>query len=438
MSKSRRVTSFLVLAMTGGVIFQVAYLRFVFLADTAHALGLTIQQYGGITSVFGAVAVVGYFCGGWFADRFSPRLLIVIALVGTGVVDLYLATVPGAAGVLVAHILFAVLGTGLYWSALIKSIGLLGTASEQGRLFGFLEGTRGLTSTIVGLVGSALVASAIVAADGVLTLIRVYGVLCLVFAILVVIVVRQDRGALDAAARQAVSLRELAAAARNRYTWLIGGTIMTMYCFYTLLGYLTPLLQNGFGVAATFIGIIGVVRTYVFQFVAGPLGGYLVDRVARSAPRFLRWTFVVAGLCAAGYLVLPQRPSLLWVAIALMLVLSLAVFTARGVYWATVGEVEIPTAQRGGVIGLASGIAYLPDAFLPAIAAWWIGDPSAGIPEQGGGYSTLFAVLIAASIAGWLLTTLTLRTRAGDLARGHATGAADSTAPPLADTVPTD
>jgi sugar phosphate permease len=223
MSKSRRVTSFLVLAMTGGVIFQVAYLRFVFLADTAHALGLTIQQYGGITSVFGAVAVVGYFCGGWFADRFSPRLLIVIALVGTGVVDLYLATVPGAAGVLVAHILFAILGTGLYWSALIKSIGLLGTASEQGRLFGFLEGTRGLTSTIVGLVGSALVASAIVAADGVLTLIRVYGVLCLVFAILVVIVVRQDRGALDAADRQAVSLRELAAAARNRYTWLSAG-----------------------------------------------------------------------------------------------------------------------------------------------------------------------------------------------------------------------
>jgi sugar phosphate permease len=217
MSKSRRVTSFLVLAMTGGVIFQVAYLRFVFLADTAHALGLTIQQYGGITSVFGAVAVVGYFCGGWFADRFSPRLLIVIALVGTGVVDLYLATVPGAAGVLVAHILFAVLGTGLYWSALIKSIGLLGTASEQGRLFGFLEGTRGLTSTIVGLVGSALVASAIVAADD------RRGVLCLVFAILVVIVVRQDRGALDAADRQAVSLRELAAAARNRYTWLSAG-----------------------------------------------------------------------------------------------------------------------------------------------------------------------------------------------------------------------
>lgn len=415
MSKARRLTSFLILSMTGGVIFQVAYIRFVFLADTAHALDLTIQQYGEITSVFGAVAVVGYFCGGWFADRFSPKVLIVIALAGTGVVDLYLATVPGAIGILVGHILFAVFGTGLYWAALVKSISLLGSPAEQGRLFGFLEGARGLTSTIIGFIGSAIVASAIVASDGVLTMIRIYGVLCLVFAVLVLVAVRQDQRELAAAERQAVSLRELAAAARNKYTWLIGGTIMMMYCFYTLLGYLSPLLQNGYGVAAAFIGVIGVVRTYVFQFVAGPVGGIVVDRVTHSAPRFLRWTFIVAGACALGYLVLPQSPALVWVAVALMLVLSLAVFTARGVYWATVGEVEIPVAQRGGVIGLASGIAYLPDAFLPAVAAWWIGDPANDIPQQGGGYSAMFVFLAVAAAAGAVLTTLTMRIRARDV-----------------------
>lgn len=49
LTKSRRLTSFIVLSMTGGVIFQVAYIRFVFLADTAHALDLTIQRYGEIT-----------------------------------------------------------------------------------------------------------------------------------------------------------------------------------------------------------------------------------------------------------------------------------------------------------------------------------------------------------------------------------------------------
>ncbi|MCT9622909.1 nitrate/nitrite transporter [Curtobacterium sp. C2H10] len=415
MTKARRLTSFIVLSMTGGVIFQVAYIRFVFLADTAHALDLTIQRYGEITSVFGAVAVLMYFCGGWFADRFSPKALIVIALAGMGIVDLWLSTVPGETGIVVAHVLMAVLGMGLYWSSLVKLVSMLGTADEQGRLFGWLEGVRGITSTVVGFVGAAIVAAAIAETGGVLWVMRIYGVLCLVFAVLVLVVVRTDRDALGQVGRQAVSLRELGAAARNKYTWLIGFSIMAMYCFYTLLGYLTPLLQDGFAVPVVLLGAIGVVRTYVFQIVGGPVGGVLVDRWTKSSPAFLRWAFVVAAISAVGFLLLPHDPALVWIAVVLMIVMCLAVFTSRGIYWAQVGEVEVPLAQRGGVIGLASGIAYLPDAFLPALGAWWVGDPANGVPSQGGGYTTMFAVLLAAAVLGFLLTTLTMRVRAREL-----------------------
>lgn len=416
MTRSRRFASFLVLAMTGGVIYQVAYLRFLFLSDGAAAMGLTLQEYGTVTSAFGAAAVIMYFVGGWFADKFSPKLLIIIALVGTGVLDLYVATAPGYWPVLIVHVLFAVLGMGLYWSALVKSISLLGDESEQGRLFGFLEGIRGLTTTVIGLIGSAIVAQAIVASAGVTVLIQIYGVLSLVLAALVLWVVKQGRDELGKAERQAVSFRQLRQAATNKYTWLIGGTVMMMYCFYTLMGYLTPLLQEGFGVAASLIGVIGVIRTYVFQFVAGPIGGVLVDKVFHSTPKFLRVTFVIAGLTAVGYLMLPQRESLLWLAIALMIIMSLTIFAARGVYWASVGELGVPVAQRGGVIGLASGLAYLPDAFLPAVASWWLGDPANGVPQQGGGFSAMFVVLIIAAAIGVLLSTLTLRVRARDAA----------------------
>lgn len=420
MPESRRLASFVVLSMTGGAIFQVAYIRFVFLADTAHALGLTIQQYGQVTSVFGAVAVVMYFCGGWFADRVPPRTLIVVALAGTGVIDLWLSSAPGPIGVLVAHVLMAVLGMGLYWSSLVKLVSMLGSADEQGKLFGWLEGIRGVTSTVVGFVGAAVVAAAVAETAGVLAVMRIYGALCLVLAVLVLLVVRVDRDALADVGRQTVTLRELVAAARNRYTWLIGGSIMLMYCFYTLLGYLTPLLQDGYAVPVVLLGAIGVVRTYVFQIVGGPVGGLLVDRWTRSSPAFLRWAFVVAAVSALGFLVLPQDPALVWAAVGLMVVMCVAVFTARGVYWAQVGELEVPLAQRGGVIGLASGIAYLPDAFLPALGAWWVGDPANDVVPQGGGTTAMFAVLLAAALLGVLLTTLTMRVRARDLARRFA------------------
>jgi len=417
MTKLQKWVSFLILSMTGGIIFQVAYIRYVFLEGTYTALHLSAQDYGNIVAIFGTVAMVMYFFGGWFADKYSPKLLIVISLLGTGVADLYLTTVPGYWGVLGAHLLMAVMGMGLYLSALVKSIGMFGDASEQGRLFGFLEGTRGVTSTIIGFIGTAIVAAAVVPAAGVLGLIRVYGILCFVFAILVWFVVKEDKDRLAGLAKGAITFRQLWAAASNKWTWLIGGSIMMIYCFYTTLGYFTPLLQHRFGMSVALLGVIGVVRTYVFQFVAGPAGGFAVDKVTHSTAAFLRWMFVGAVAIAVIFLVIPKSDSFMWIALVLMFVLSFAVFASRGVYWATVGEVEIPDNERGAMIGLASGLAYLPDAFLPALCAWWIGDPAASpaVPEHGGGYSALFVFLIAVGLVGIIITTLAAKARKREL-----------------------
>ncbi|MFE3776054.1 nitrate/nitrite transporter [Streptomyces sp. NPDC059122] len=432
MSTSRRWVSFLILSMSCGIVFQVAYIRFVFLGPTAEALRLSAQDYGNIISVFGAVAVVMYFLGGWFADRFEPRALIVAALAGTGVADLYLAQVPGYWGAMAAHVVMAVMGMGLYWPALVKAIGMLGDSSEQGRLFGFLEGTRGVTSTVVGFVGTGIVAAAVAQSVGVIWLIRLYGVLCFAFAAMVWLWVKSDAERLANLGSSSVTLRQLWLAVRNKYTWLIGITAMLMYCFYTTLGYFSPLLEYRFGMAAGLIGVIGVIRTYVFQFVAGPAGGVVVDKVTKSSPRLLRWMFAGSAVVAVIFLVLPQEPAYMWVALALMFLLCLFVFTSRGVYFATVGEVEIPENERGGVIGLSSGIAFLPDAFLPSLCAWWIGDPSASpaVPEHGGGYTAMFVFLLAMALLGLLVTTLTTRTRARELA-SRAVPSPDA-APPVA------
>lgn len=419
MTKVQKWVSFLILSMTGGIIFQVAYIRYVFLEATYTALKLSAQDYGNIVAIFGTVAMVMYFFGGWFADKYSPKLLIVISLVGTGVADVYLTTVPGYWGILAAHLVMAVMGMGLYWSALVKSIGMFGDSSEQGRLFGFLEGTRGVTSTIIGFIGAAIVAAAVVPAAGVLGLIRIYGLLCFAFAVLVWFVVKEDKVRLAGLAKSTITLKQLWLAASNKYTWLIGGTIMMMYSFYTTLAYFTPLLQHRFGMSVALLGVIGVVRTYVFQFVAGPAGGFAVDKVTHSTALFLRWMFVGTVAIAAIFLVMPKNNSFMWVAVVLMFVLSFAIFASRGVYWATVGEVEVPDNERGGMIGLASGLAYLPDAFLPALCAWWIGDPSASpaVPEHGGGYTALFIFLIAVGVLGIIITTVAAKVRKNEVAK---------------------
>ncbi|MDO4259053.1 MAG: MFS transporter [Actinomycetaceae bacterium] len=418
MTTARKWISFLILAMTGGIVFQVGYIRYVFLEDTYNALNLSAQDYGNIVSVYGIVAIVGYFIGGWFADKFSPKLLVAVAMIGTGIVDLLIAMAPGYGATLVLHVIMALLGMGLYWSALIKLIGMLGDSNEQGRLFGYLEGVRGVVSTVVGFAGAWIVATAASTLIGVLWLIRIYGVCAILLGLAVWFIIQEDPTSEAVKARSTVTLHQLALAAKNPYTWLIGLSIACIYAAYTCLGYFTPLLQHQFGLSAAFIGVIGVIRSYVFQFVSGPVSGVIADKVAKSTPRFLRWMFIATGIILAAFLVLPRNASFFWAALTLMFLLTLVIFACRGVYWALPGEVEIPEKERGGVIGLASGIAYLPDAFLPALAAWWIGDPSVSpaIPEQGGGYVTMFIVLIVLAIAGVLLSTMIMRRREKELA----------------------
>lgn len=423
MTKAQKWLSFLILASTGGIVYQVGYIRYVFLEATYQALELSAQDYGNIISVYGIVAMVSYFFGGLLSDRFSPKNLIAIAMIGTAACNFYIASVPGYTGTLIAHIVMAIMGMAFYWSALVKSIGLLGNASEQGRLFGYLEGVRGIISTVIGFVGAATVAAAIVPATGVLWLIRIYGIVAIVLGVIVLIVVKEDKQQLASAEKQSVGLKDLWLAATNPYTWLIGGTIMSIYASYTALAYFTPLLQYKFGLSVALVGVIGVVRTYVFQFVAGPISGVVSDKIAKSTPRFLRWVFIAATVILIVFLAIPKVDVLVWVALVLMFVLTFVIFAARGVYWASIGEVGIPVNQRGGVTGLAAGIAYLPDAFLPALAAWWIGDPSANpaVPEQGGGYTTLFIFLIVMCLLGLLLTTLTMRRRSREISRSTPT-----------------
>lgn len=411
MSKGQKWLSFFILASTGGIIYQVGYIRFVFLEATYQALELSAQSYGNIVSVYGIVGMISYFFGGFLSDKFSPKKLIAISLIGTAICNFYLASVPGYTGTLVAHIVMAVLGMALYWSALVKSIGLLGDSKEQGRLFGYLEGVRGVISTIVGLAGAAIVAAALAPAVGVLWLIRIYGIIAVILGLLVWFVVKEDSDRLAAADKQAVGIKDLWKAASNPYTWLIGGTIMSIYASYTALAYFTPLLQYKYGLPIAMVGVIGVVRTYVFQFVAGPISGIGADKVAKSTPRFLTWIFIATAIVLVVFLVMPENDSLMWVALILMFVLTFFIFAARGVYWAPIGEVGIPVNQRGAVTGLAAGIAYLPDAFLPSLAAWWIGDPSAtpAVPEHGGGYTALFIFLILMCVLGFVLARVTMR-----------------------------
>ncbi|MEO0972450.1 MAG: MFS transporter [Pseudomonadota bacterium] len=145
MTSWRRAIVMLVLGGSGGVIFLLPFLREVFYQPLADALGLTHTQLGMLMSVFGTTSLLAYLPGGWLADRLSPRWLMSVGLWVTGALGFWLSTFPSYAVSLFIHGVFGISIVLLFWASMLRLTRGWGGEDAQGRAFGLLEGTRGVT-----------------------------------------------------------------------------------------------------------------------------------------------------------------------------------------------------------------------------------------------------------------------------------------------------
>lgn len=113
-------------------------LRAQFYKPLRQALVFTNTEFGLFTTAYGVAEMLSYFLGGWLADRFSARKLLTISFVLTGFGGLYYATYPPLHMSIALHFFWGVTTVLTYWAALMKATRLLGSATEQGKVFGFL------------------------------------------------------------------------------------------------------------------------------------------------------------------------------------------------------------------------------------------------------------------------------------------------------------
>jgi hypothetical protein len=80
---------------------------------------------------------------------------------------------------------------------------------------------------------------------------------------------------------------------------------------------------------------------------------------------------------------------------------SLAVFSLRGLYFALMGEANIPWHVTGSAIGMASILGYTPDIFMGPLMGVLL-DRSPGVV----GHQHVFLLLVVFSIVGFITTML--------------------------------
>ena len=196
MTKTRANSKWLTLilvAFAGGIITKLPYLRETYMAPLMEATGANATQLGMIMSAYGIVNFICYFPGGILADKFSCKSLIVFSCIGTALAGFWFWTMPGFIWLVVIHAIFAITTVFTFWAAMVKSINRLGEAEEQGRLFGLLEGGRGLIGTIAAFGSVAVFSWAADSIGGMQNAIMYYSVLMLAAGVLCFIFMENDK-----------------------------------------------------------------------------------------------------------------------------------------------------------------------------------------------------------------------------------------------------
>ncbi|WP_287713352.1 MFS transporter [Blautia sp.] len=402
--KSAKVERWVVLmtvSLVGGIITKLPYLKDTYYSTLEVVTGTTKAQLGMLLTMYGLMNFVCYFPGGMLADKISPKKLIVFSCFGTGLVGFWYATLPGYVSLLLIHTLFGITTVFTFWASMVKITNNMGRADEQGKLFGFLEGGRGLVGTVVAL-GSVYVFSRFAdEAGGLSGAIVFYSVMMMIAGVLVILFVRDPKIQGDNAEDvSTVSWSDFKKVIKIPRVWLCGFIVACNYGAVMLFGYLTPYFTEVYSMDNSSVALLGVFRAYALMLIGSLIGGLLADKL-KSVIRFMEYGFIGMTVFSFLYLLIPVNRNLLWIVVVNFILHGLFLLAVKALYFAPIDEIHISKKLTGTASGIISIVGYSPEIY-GYTAAGSILDKNPGIA----GYRILFILTGVLSVIGLILVII--------------------------------
>lgn len=397
-SNIKRFSIIFILAFGMTAMYSLPYMKSAFYDPMQQALSLSHTQIGNLLSTYGMVAMVSYFVGGWFADKFSVKKLITLSLVISGLLGFYFATFPSYSMLVVIFVLWGFTTIMTFFPASVKVIRMLGDESEQGRLFGFYEGLSGIAGTLISFIGLYFFGKFATITIGFKYVVWLYSISSIVCGIILYFLIEDVKE--TEKTDGGMSISSFLKVITMPKAWLIGLTIFSVYLVFSSLTYLSPYLSEVYVMPLTVVSALSIIRTYVIKMGASPITGIVTDKVGSSI-KVLFVGFLLMAVSTAAFLVIPKSSSFMWIAVINMVILSVILFGARGIYFATVSESNIPIETTGAIVGFASFLGFSPDAFYYTIAGNWL--------DKYGqtGYTYIFILSVVCAFVG-IFSTYTL------------------------------
>jgi len=390
----------LVICMVGGSIYQLPYLNTYYLNAMTEVLGYDDGKIGLLVSVYGLFNFILYIPGGFLADRFSYRQLVVIGGMSTAALGLWYTMMPEYVWLLVIHAAMSISSTFIFWAAMIKAVNNQGTREQQGRLFGFQASVTFVFRTLFMFLVATIYyhyENLEQKVTGFRAVLLAYSILVGVCSMLVSAVLKEPGRPKKRSGAQ-VTLREMAATLKYPNLWLCGAIVFFQYFASALItGFGSKYLVSWFGLTD---GIAAYITTGVsFLIIFSSLfAGFTADKLGS------RILFCILMLIVMIVTALVLRPiQNLYIYLAVLIVFCFCCYAFKAMYFATLDDIRMPKHLIGSASAIISLVGYMPDTFTTAVIGFQMNR------DVSKGYDLVFGLMAAASAVSLLLCLLLQR-----------------------------
>jgi predicted MFS family arabinose efflux permease len=368
----------MVLVLTFSCItYLTPYMCYDFYNQFLEAYQLTDGQMGTLMTFFGMTAMPGYLFGGWLADKFNPKKMVVLSCFSTALVSVAVAFTSNFTVLIFLYFCYGITGITMNWGAYLKLVRMLGDDDEQGRLFASSDIAYSLfTLFLTYCVLAATMTLLDSTSMGFKGALFIYAALTVIIGIGINILIpsksKEELGKIDSS-EDRINFKLLGKVLVTPFTWYLGLFTLGYFIFRSTITYINPYLTDVYGVSVAFAtGFAATVRLGMLMIMS-PVGGYIRDKVlgGRATP--------IALIGATGAMIfavvlnfIPQAAGLSYVVMGVAaLVMMFTCFTSTCLY-TPVAEGRIPIAMTGTVMGVASAIGYSSDIWLYNLCGRWL------------------------------------------------------------------
>ena len=388
----------LVLILAGEAIFFLPFvLPRIYRPTLLKAFDITNLELGSYFSLYGVMAMVSYFFGGWLADKYSARKLLSSALLLTGFGGMYLAITFDRNALLWVYGYWGITTIFLFWAALIKATRQWGGYNFQGRAFGWLEAGRGGMAALIGVISLFFFNEVDVELETnrsrgevMQQLLWFASGITLFSATLIWWLIPQEK---EQESAVGFKFSDLIQVFKLKEVWINGIVIVCAYVGYKTTDDLSLYAHEVLSFSEFDAAKVGTFALWGRPIFAG-IAGMLADRF--NGVRIITIAFAVLVLGSMGIALNLSSNGMLWVILSMASILC-GVYGIRGIYFALMNEMKVPMQYTGTAVGLISVIGFTPDVFMSPLMGYLL-DAYPG--EMGHRY--LFAVLAGFGCIGLL------------------------------------